>query len=486
MPPIRTNAPRAPVSTGSTDAPAQPQTSTPAAPGSNVSGPWIRTTASTAAPPKNMFELRPAPQELTRADGQPNTTWHEMTQSLGRAFDMRAAGRSVDTNLLHELSRHEVDGMPQRVATAELAAMGAIDSKAMEQISTNTNFGGWKLPLEDRVAFALVMNTGDKAIERFPMNSGKPTFDDVAQLLGKPAGGAWLGEARTQAKELLDASRTGTLLDSPVYAKLLAAKLPDGGAALGALKSSPRAVIAFSAATEGGASAAQAKALAQQAADGKLDVVTFRALAPKPGKETVTFAEEFPNYAIAPKMTLDEAASVATSVANKELGFGQLHGFMMTFGKADDWPRVNFSVPTAVEVIKAVNRGEVDQPSVGQALQGQMYFANIANPIWDHFFSGKSENGGNKYTVSGIAPPSTYIAPFMQKLDAKLIIALAKDGAKRMEFADAFRDKVRDGLPSGGIARLWDRMNGQETDEVNKYNKLVDDALAHARARTGL
>ena len=50
MPPIRTNAPRAPISSGPTDVAAPPQT---------------------------------------------RTTWHEMTQSLGRADDMREAGRSV-------------------------------------------------------------------------------------------------------------------------------------------------------------------------------------------------------------------------------------------------------------------------------------------------------------------------------------------------------------------------------------------------------
>jgi hypothetical protein len=437
-----------------------------------------------------MFERRPEVENLTRHDGTANTTWSQMTQSLGEAFDLRKAGRTVDTNLLHELSRHERDPMPQRVAAAELAAMGAIDSRAMEQITNNTNFEGWKLPVEDRLAFALLMNApgSPRPIERFPMNSGKPTFEVVATVLGKPAGGEWLATARTQAKALLAASQSNTLLESPAYATLIKGRLADGGAGLPAsLSNSPRALLAFDIASKSGATPEQAMALAEQSAAGQLDVVTLQALAPSAAWNShIVFAEQFARNALAPKISLDEASQIATSVAKGELGFGQLHGFMLAYGASDDSPKALLTVPLAAELVVAVNKGELAEAGLAKALDAGQYFPSaLSNRIWDHFFSGKDANGGNKYTVSGIAPDSTYVAPLMRKLDAELVKGLAGSEAQRETFARAFQEKIAEGLPRG-LGVRWDRLNGDEGDEVRRYAQLVDGAVAHARSAAGI
>lgn len=481
MPPVRNAGPRVVVTPPAVDTPQQPQA--PAQPALPA--------RPTGASSRSVFEPRPQVENLTRHDGAPNTTWEQMTASLGEAFDMRKAGRTVDTNLLYELSRHEKGTMPERVAIAELAAMGAIESKAFEQITNNTNFEGWKLPVEDRLAFAILMNTGEspKPIERYPMNTGKPTFETLASVLGKPAGGAWLDEARGQAKELLQAAKDSTLLSNPTYAGLLRGRLPDGGAGLpGGLKDSPRAVLAYGLGSGAGASADQARALAEQAAAGQLDVVTLQTLAPKPGgRDGVLFAEQFATYALAPKVSLEDAAKIARSVARGDLDFGQLHGFMLRFGKADDWPRANFTVATATSLITAMNKGELTEEGLVRALDTKQYFPDqLSNRIWDHFFSGRDDVRGNHFTVEGSTPPSTYLAPFLSRLEPEVVKGLANSEQKREAFAKALQEGLSAGLPQGRLAVIWDRMNGAEQDPVGQYGKLVDAAIARARSAAGI
>jgi len=124
--------------------------------------------------------------------------------------------------------------------------------------------------------------------------------------------------------------------------------------------------------------------------------------------------------------------------------------------------------------------------SLGKALDAKTYFpSGLSNRIWDHFFSGKDASGGNKYTVSGIAPESTYTAPLMRKLDAEVVRGLAGSDEKREKFAKAFEDKIAEGLPHG-LGVLWDRINGNDGDEVKQYGKLVDTAFAHAREVAGI
>jgi hypothetical protein len=471
MPPIRNVGPRIPSAVGSADVPTQPQ------------APSQPATRHTGASGRSVFESRP-PQSTDRT----NSTLVETSASLGAAFDMRKAGRAVDTNLLYELSRYEKGTMPERMAIAELAAMGAIDAKAMEQITNNTNFEGWKLPVEDRLAFALLMNTGESPapISRYPMNTGKPTFEVVAKVLGKPAGGAWLEEARGQAKELLAASKSGKLLESPTFAAVLRSHAPATSALPAGLSSSPRAVRTFDIATKAGANADQAKALAEKAAAGQLDVVTLQTLAPKGGRESVAFTEQYGTSAIAPKVSLEDAAKIAGSVAKGELDFAQLHGFMLKFGATDDWPRANFSVATAVSLITSMNKGELTEAGLAKALEPNQYFpGQLTNKIWDHFFSGRDDVRGNHFTVDGAVPPSTWIAPFMSRLEPAVVKSLANDDGKRATFAKALQEKISEGLPHG-LGVVWDRLNGNESEPEKKYGLLMDAAIAHARQTAGI
>jgi hypothetical protein len=358
----------------------------------------------------------------------------------------------------------------------------------MEQITNNSNFDGFRLPVEDRVAFALVMNSKPNAIESYPMQAGDKVFDNAAKVLGKPVGGAWVAEAKAQAKELMQAASNNTLLSSPAFAAVLRRQLPDGGAALpAALKDSPKAVLAFQTALTSGANADQARGYAEKAAAGQLDVVTFRALAPAANfNQNVVFSEQFGSNAIAPGMTLEQAAKVAGRVAAGELDFGQLHGFMLRFGASDDWPRANFSVPTAVDLISSLNKGELTEAGIAKALEPRQYFPDgLTNKIWDHFFSGRDNTRGNFFTVDGAVPPSTWQAPFFSRLDAGTIQTLAKDDGKRAAFAEAFQKKVSEALPHG-LGVMWDRVNGNPKEPEKHYGELMDAALAAGKSAAGL
>jgi hypothetical protein len=430
-----------------------------------------------------MFEARPTTERLVDRNGTVNTTWEEMTKSLGEAFDQRKAGRSVDTRLLYELSRYERDPMPQRLAAAELSAMGAIDGKAFEQITNNANFKGTGLSLEDRVAFALLFNGQPKALDRFPMSTAQPAFEIAAQLLDKPVDGEWLGAARTQAKELLEAAKNNTLLDTPAYAKILADTMAAKGQAVPAeYASSPRALMVLSSATDAGATPAQARQLADRAKAGELDPLTFRTLA-TPG--TVHFTETFDRGASAPRISLDEAAEVAARVKRGELDLGQLHGFMVRFGTTVEGPTPLFSVKLATELIAGVNKGEVSEAGLAKALDPKAYFpTELSNRIWDHFFSGKDKNGGGKYTVDGIPDPSNYIAPFTLRLQPELVRGLANSDEKLARFARAFQSKVEEALPKG-VGVVWDHIKGGARNELAEYAQLMRDAIDKATAAAG-
>lgn len=225
-----------------------------------------------------------------------------------------------------------------------------------------------------------------------------------------------------------------------------------------------------------------------RASAGKLDVATLQAVAPSAARSGhLHFRAEFPTSAITPAVSFAEASKIAEDVALGRLGYGQLYGFMLRYGAADDWSVARLPLPVAAELIKSLNRGEMSQAGLEKALDTKTYFpSSLADKIWRRMFSGTSSKTGNKYTVSGVASASTYTAPFTRRLTPELAAKLADDDGLRQKFAQSFQKYLDAGLPSG-IKMFWlQRQDGDSRWEAELYDGIVAAALAAARRDTGL
>lgn len=456
------------------------------------------------------FLERPKVEHLKQHDGSPNTTWANMTAGEGVAWDVRMQGRPIDEDLLYELARYERDPLDAAARVAELAGMGIIHGRAFEQVTNNTNFKSWKAPLEERTALALAVKLhsqepqqpsaggqsttqrGDDTLNAFFHRAlGQPNpfaspLRELWETMGSPGGSfdAWKAPLIDAARDLLKSAGDRTLLQSPAFAEILRAQLgeangsqPAGTASFGA-----SGLRAYQLATQAGAPHAHALDVGQRAEKGEIDVATLAMLAPD--GDRVSLSARRGRSAFAAPVPFEARVEIAGDVAAGKLTSGQIYGFFQKFGAADESMVPRLDLRESVEIIKAVNRGEIELARLEKVLDPSTFFPDtFVAHVWETMFSKRYSDSGNKYTISGAAPASLVTGPFTRRLTCELVTKLAQRPASSDVLASSFRQAVEDNLP-GMFKRMGlEREHGRERWEARLFDGIVEDAMQLARQK---
>jgi hypothetical protein len=202
-------------------------------------------------------------------------------------------------------------------------------------------------------------------------------------------------------------------------------------------------------------------------------------LAPAEGRDNTYFQAHFGNSAVVGEVELDTAVAVAGDVARGELSSGQLYGFFMKFGSSDESPKSVLDLGEAAGIIKAVNRGDIDATKLDTVMNPDTFFGDkLANKVWKRMFSGQLSHGGNKYTVSGMAPMSLVTGPFMKRMSDEVVSQLTSDDAKLKSFAEAFPARLEEALPSSRAVKK--RSDDNTRWEVDVYAGAMESAFRSA------